>query len=125
MLTGFCGLYGVVQVEDALQTRAGTGRLRRLSAETPALSSMWPIALATADGRSSAGFRPPALGRKKLRRCEVVLGEAPYYSPNGMSFPSRSFDGSFLRTLKIGSGPDVHFDGPKMDQKGFGCLKRT
>ena len=37
-------------------------------AETSALSSLWPIALATPDGRSSARCRPPALGRRKLRR---------------------------------------------------------
>jgi hypothetical protein len=32
-----------------------------------ALSSMWPIALAIADGRSGTGYRPPALGRRPLR----------------------------------------------------------
>jgi hypothetical protein len=35
---------------------------------TSALSSMWPIALATPDVRSGTGYRPPALGRRKLRR---------------------------------------------------------
>jgi hypothetical protein len=36
-------------------------------AEPSALSSMWPIALAIADGRSGTGCRRPALGRRTLR----------------------------------------------------------
>jgi hypothetical protein len=35
---------------------------------TPALLSMWPIALATADGRSATAWRPPALVRGSLCR---------------------------------------------------------
>jgi hypothetical protein len=47
--------------------------------------------------------------------------------------PLRSYDRSFLSILKMDTRPDVHFDGPKMDEtseathavKGLGCLKRT
>ena len=31
----------------------------------------------------------------------------------------------FYQYIEIHTKPDVHFDGPKMDEKGFGCLKRT
>jgi hypothetical protein len=45
--------------------------------------------------------------------------------PNGMSV-SASFTREVLsQSIEMDTRPDVHFDGPKMDEKGFGCLKRT
>jgi hypothetical protein len=33
--------------------------------------------------------------------------------------PLRSYDRSFLSILEMNTRPDVHFDGPKMDEKGL------
>jgi hypothetical protein len=44
---------------------------------------------------------------------------------NGTSVPASFTRHVSFPHIETGSGPDVHFDGPKMDEKGFGCLKRT
>jgi hypothetical protein len=42
-------------------------------AKAPALSLMWPIALATTGGRSPEALRPPALGRRSLCQGAVFI----------------------------------------------------
>jgi hypothetical protein len=48
--------------------------------ETPVLSSMWPIALATANGWSAAACRPPVVGWGSLRR----KNSSPFYMVDWM-----------------------------------------
>jgi hypothetical protein len=61
---GFLARSVVLIALDSLLLTQSESRVAGASA----LSSMWPIALATAAGRSSAGSRPPALGRGSLCR---------------------------------------------------------
>jgi hypothetical protein len=59
-----------------------------------------------------------------LNGATLFLG-ASHYPPNGTSVPPSFIQHIPSPYIKTETGPDVHFDGPKMDEKGFGFLKRT
>jgi hypothetical protein len=59
--------------EHALEAARWNALRTSSLAKAPALSSMWPIALATTGGRSPEALRPPALGWRSLCQGAVFI----------------------------------------------------